>query len=139
MDSKPHPSRNLSNQSEAVIHFLKVLDIDMISLVLDDNRTYQDFKKHVFIQKLAAALDQFVQSGDTYLNHYNGFCNSELCNYRCKGYSFVGNNSGNYFNLIFSVEDGVVNDIYECTEFKCLDENVKTNERIEIDKFKMPF
>ncbi len=78
MDSKPHPSRKLSNQSGVATHFLKVLDIAMISLLLDDNRTYQDVSKPVFLQNWASAMDEFVQSGETYLNHYDGFCNAVL-------------------------------------------------------------
>jgi hypothetical protein len=78
MDSKPHPSRKLSNQSGVATHFLKVLDIAMISLLLDDNRTYQDVSKPVFLQKLASRLNQFIQAGGRNLNHYDGFCNSVL-------------------------------------------------------------
>ena len=54
-------------------------------------------------------------------------------------YSFIGNNSGNYFDLIIEVKDELVNDIYECLSFKCEDEGIHKNENILIDKSDYPF
>ncbi len=129
----------LKTQEDAVLYFLQRLDIAMVSGVLDDNLTYQNFAKPLFIKKLDYALDEFIESGDTYLNRYKGSCNSKSCNYKCKGNSFVGNNSGNYFDLIIDVKDGVVNDIYECFSFKCEDEGIHKNEYIVVDKSDDPF
>jgi ribosomal 50S subunit-associated protein YjgA (DUF615 family) len=94
----------LKTQVDAVLYFLQRLDIDMVSSVLEDNRTYQNFAKPLFIKKLEDAKDEFIEVGDTYLNRYNGSCNSKSCNYKCKGYSFVGNNSANHFDLIIDVK-----------------------------------
>jgi hypothetical protein len=129
----------LNTPEDAVLYFLQRLDIDMVSDILDDNRRYQNFEKSFFIEKLKVAVDEFIEAGDTYLNRYKGFCNSKSCNYKCKGYSFVGNNSNNYFDLIFDVKDGVVKDIYECINFKCDIRGINKSEHIEIDKRGMPF
>ena len=129
----------LKTQADAVLYFLQLLDIDMVSCVLEDKHTYQNFAKPLFIKKLEDALDEFIEAGDTYLNRYKGLCNSKSCNYKCKGYSFVGNNSGNYFDLIIDVNDGVVNDIYECFSFKCENQEIKKNEYIGLDKSDYPF
>jgi hypothetical protein len=93
----------------------------------------------LFIKKLDYALDEFIEAGDTYLNRYEGSCNSKSCNYKCKGYSFVGNNSGNYFDLIIDVKDGVVYDIYECFSFDCENQRIEKNESIVLDKSGDPF
>ena len=130
---------DIKTQSDAVLHFLQHLDIEMIDSVLVPNRTYQDFEKHTFIQKLGYALNELIQSGDTYLNRYPGQCNSEICNFKCKGFTFMGNNSGNYFDLIIDIKEGVVQDIYECSLFKCFNQLVSKNKRIEIDKSALPF
>jgi hypothetical protein len=129
----------LKTQVDALLYFLQHLDIAMVSSVLEDNRTYQNFGKPLFIKKLEDAIDEFIEAGDTYLNRYKGSCNSKSCNYKCKGYSFVGNNSGNYFDLIIDVKDGIVNDIYECFSFKCEDEGIHKNEHIVVDKSDDPF
>jgi hypothetical protein len=129
----------LKTQVDAVLCFLQRLDIAMVSSVLEDNRTYQNFAKPLFIKKLEDALDELIEAGDTYLNRYKGSCNYKSCNYKCIGYSFIGNNSGNYFDLIIDVKDGVVNDIYECFSFKCEDEGIHINEHIVVDKSDDPF
>ena len=130
---------SLQSQFDAALYFLQRLDIDMVSSVLEDGRTYQNFAKPLFIKKLDNALDEFIEEDDTYLNRYEGSCNSKSCNYKCKGYSFVGNNSGNYFDLIIDVKNGVVNDIYECFSFKCEDEGIQRNKNIVVDKSDEPF
>ena len=71
-----------------------------------------------------------LKAGDTFLQCHSGFCNSKLCNYKCKGYSFIGNHSGNYLDMIFEIKDGVVQDMYECSEFKIQVKYLKKNERI---------
>ena len=139
MENKIKTNRNIQSQSDAVLHFLQNLDIDMIDAVLEDNRTYQDLEKHVFIQKLGYALDEFIQSGDTFLNRHPGFCNSEICNYKCTGFSFIGNNSGHHFDLIFDIKEGLVHDIYECTQFKCFGGIVPKNRCIYLDNSELPF
>jgi uncharacterized protein YlbG (UPF0298 family) len=129
----------LNTQADAILYFFQNLDIDMVNSILEDNRTYQDFTKHVFVKKLDYAMDEFLKAGDTYLNRHSGYCNSEKCNLKCKGYTFIGNNSNNYFDLIFDIKDGVVEDIYECRQFRCDKEALVKNSKIEIDKFNLPF
>lgn len=134
MEAQIRKYQHIITQSDAVLHFLQNLDIEMIDAVLEPNRTYQNFQKHIFIQKLGHALDQFIQSGDTYLWRYSGLCDSKTCNYQCSGYTFIGNHSGNYFDLIIDIKKGVVQDMYECIHFKCSDENIVKNRCIEIDE-----
>ena len=139
MENKNITYRNIQSQSDAVLHFLQNLDIEMIDAVLEENRTYQDLEKHVFIQKLGYAFDEFIQSGETFLNRHPGFCNSEICNFKCTGFSFIGNNSRNYFDLIVDIKEGVVHDIYECTKFKCFEGIVPKNRCIYLDNSELSF
>lgn len=129
----------IKTQADAALHFIQQLDIEMLDSILEEDRTYQDFEKHVFLQKLEYAFDEFIQDGDTFLNRYQGFCDSKNCNYKCKGFTFIGNNSSNHIDLIVDIKDGVVVDIYECTLFKSSNETVSKNRRIEIDKLEAPF
>ena len=131
--------RQLKTQADAILYFLQKLDIEMVNSILEDNRTYQDFPKKKFIDKLDDAIDDFLKSGDTFLHAHSGYCNSEKCNFKCKGYTFIGNKSNNYFDLIFDIKEGIVNDIYECTKFKCNEKGLNKNIQIEIDPSNMPF
>ena len=124
----------LKTQAQAVVHFIQQLDIEMVDSLLDDTLEYQDMRKDIFINKLGHAFNEFIESGDTCLNSTKGFCDSVICNYKCKGLSFVGNNSRNFIDLIIEIEDGKVVDMYECTYFKTKENIVVKNKRIEIDK-----
>jgi len=138
-NDKEASTDQVKTQADAIIYFLQKLDIEMVDDILYDNITYQDFKKGIFIQKLGVALDEFIGSGDDFLRCYKGFCKEKLCGYRCGGYSFIGNHSNNYMDLIIKVENGQVLDMYECSSFKNLDYTVKKEERFLIDKTKFDF
>ena len=91
------------------------MDAEMLSLILDDRKTYQEATKEVFIEKLKGAFKKFKKENDTSLTTYPGICQSTECtNTGCKGYSFVGNNSGASLDLIFDEKNGEVNDMYYC-------------------------
>jgi len=124
----------LKTQAQAVVHFIEQLDIEMVDTLLDDMLEYQDMDKDIFINKLGDAFNEFIESGDTRLNSTKGLCDSVICNYKCKGFSFVGNNSGNYMDLIIEIKDGKVIDMYECTYFKTKVVAGIKNKRVEIDK-----
>lgn len=126
-------------QSDAVIYFIKNLDVVMIDALLDEKNTYQDFKKNQFIQKLGVAFDEFINAGDTQLMVSNGFCSQFTCNNQCSGYRFSSNESGLYFDLIIDIENGVVKDIYECSSFLCLAANWNAKKRVLIDRAEYKF
>ena len=130
-------NRNLNTQADAVIYFFQRLDVNMISDILEDNRTYQDFEKPLFVHKLGNAFDEFIKAGDTFLQCHTGFCNSKLCNYKCNGFSFTGNFSGNYLDMIIEIKDGIVQDMYECSEFKMQVKGIKKNKRIVLHTFNL--
>jgi hypothetical protein len=94
------PKKKLTTQEDAVVYFIEQLDIDMVNTLLDNNRTYQDFSKDVFIQKLDEAFDVFLKSGDTCLTRSPGQCHHRDCNLACRGYSFTGNSSKKHLDLI---------------------------------------
>lgn len=125
---------NLTTQADAVIHYIKYLDIDMIETLLDDELTYQDFPKITFIQKFGVAFDEFIQAGDKELFISNGFCNEFICNNQSSGYRFSSKSSGLYFDLIIDIENGQVKDIYECSSFFCFSSDKNANKRVRIDR-----
>ena len=137
MEVKTQKYASIMTQADAVLHFLQHLDIEMVDSVLDPKFTYQKFEKHIFIRKIGYALDEFIESGDTFLYLYPGQCNGERCNYGCKGFTFIGNNSGNYFDLIVDIRDGVVHDMYECCVFKSSELSISENKCIIIDRLNL--
>lgn len=91
------------------------MDTEILSMVLDDNRTYEEATKSVFIGKLEDVFREFKLKGDTELIPSPGHCDFEECtNYGCKGYSFFGNVTNEYLSLILEETGAVVTDIYHC-------------------------
>ena len=125
-------SIKIETQAEALIHFFKKMDIEMIDDILDNDITYQDFRKPFFISKLQIAFETFKKNGDTELISEPGRCNN--CNVCDSGFSFIGNNTGNFIDLIIQSENGKIVDLFECVEFLNADEIITKKERIHIDK-----
>ncbi len=80
---------NISNQEEAIKHFIEQMDIEMIDAFLDARKTYQDMQKEFFLLKLERVFQIFKKSGDIYLIAYQGRCNN--CYKDKLGFTFVGN------------------------------------------------
>lgn len=110
----------LHNHLEAVAYFISQMDIEMVDLLLDDNRTYQDIPKERFIEKLRTAFSKFQEEGDTILIAVPGKCKGSYCSNTGKsGVAFYGNKTKNYLRLVFEIDKKKhVSDIYECFGFK---------------------
>jgi hypothetical protein len=103
---------------EVIIKYFCEMDIEMLEMVLDDGRTYNDARMEVFLKKVDEVFDKFREGGDSELIVYNGAYRSEfLFNEGDICYTFVGNKSRNYINLIFDERNIDVYDIYQCEEF----------------------
>ena len=56
-----------------------------------DTGSFQKLEKGIFINKLGQAFAEFAENGDAFFICYKGLCDSEICNYKCGGFSFVEN------------------------------------------------
>lgn len=126
-----HTKIKISNQTQAIQHFIETMDIEMIDAFLDNDKTYQDLKKSIFIDKLQKALKQFSNYGDTRLFAVEGNCNT--CDKSKTGFTFIGNTSNNYMSIIFDTAGGKIKDLYECSNFKAKQPSLKLKQRIYID------
>lgn len=109
-------TKTLTTKREALVHFFQLMDIEMISLLLNDAPTYQDFPKDVFIEKLSRTFEEFKEKGDTFLNAIQGACS--ICDKSKNGFMFIGNASKQYMSIIFDIEGNVAKDVYECAKMK---------------------
>lgn len=124
----------LKTQFDAVIHFFSKMDADMISTLLDDDKTYQDFSKILFVRKLGDLFFEFSQLGDTFLVLDRGECYG--CSCGVSGYSFVGNKSKSYVDIVFMRDENKkVTDIYECGEFFNKHSKIEKKNRLFLDKY----
>ncbi|MCX6198777.1 MAG: hypothetical protein NTY88_06095 [Bacteroidetes bacterium] len=124
------------NQYEAVIYFMAHLDIEMVSSFLDDDRTYQDFPKYLFISKLIKAFEQFEKADDRVLSLHKGGCAG--CSKGCRGFTFLGK-QGDYMDILFLMEGDEIKDIYECSNFVNDEEVLNKLRSVDIDPLSFPF
>jgi hypothetical protein len=127
--------KDVRTQSDAFLHFMQMLDTQMVDSVLKEDRTYQDLEKPEFMKALSKALDSFTEEGYTHLRCFSGKCGSKKCHYECSGVRFVGDTSSSYMDLIVLVKEGEVQDVFECTSFYCDDGPVEVKKRVWIEGF----
>lgn len=131
---------NLNKKNE-IIKAFEAMNISMLDVLLDDNKTYQDTTKEVFLEKLKALFDCFQREGDTMLLAHNGVCNGEGCSsYGCNGFAFVGNKSKHHLDLVYQEDENDYTDIFHCSSLKFafaeelntqIELNVWDDERVE--------
>ena len=109
-----------NRKKESIVKAITAMDLKTLQLILDENLTYQDATKEIFLGKLKEIFDEFNKSTDTLSAHF-GKCNSKECsNHNKNGVLFCGKNSGKHFNLIIEEDDNEkVRDLYYCSDFKC--------------------
>lgn len=109
-----------NRKKETIVKAIEELDMESLKLILDENLTYQDATKEVFLKKLNDIFNEFKKNNDT-LQSYSGRCGSKDCsNFDKNGMLFCGSNSGKHFNLIIEDDENEnVKDLYYCNVFKC--------------------
>jgi len=106
----------IKTQRDAIIYFFESLDADMIGTLLDDKNVYCDVDKETFVKKLNEVFRTFSCAGNTRLVGFPGVsksARSKRYNYSenesfAHGYSFVGNNSSHFLDLLFVEKGGRV-------------------------------
>jgi hypothetical protein len=108
-----------SSYIKSILHYFTKMDIDNLRLHLKDEYNYEDTTKEIFLNEIEKIFDAHKNLGDTELLIYKGACAGKRCeNCGKKGFRFVGNNSKNYMDLLFEIEDDDIKDIYDCSYFK---------------------
>jgi len=107
------------NYIQNILSYFTSMDIAKLRLHLKDECNYQETTKEIFLNRIEEIFDAYKNSGDTELIIYKGACAGKKCvNCGNKGFRFVGNNSGNYMDLLFEIEGDDIKDIYYCAKFK---------------------
>lgn len=110
---------NLSRH-ELIVKAISEMDIEQLEKLVENY--LNDENKEEFMLNINSQFNIFKANNDTHLIAHSGICGSSSCNnYRSRGYSFTGNVSNNFYNLVFEEENGVCNDICKCFVFKIND------------------
>ena len=124
-----------NRKKETIVQAITAMDLVSLELILDENLTYQDATKEIFLNKLNEIFDEVKNNKDTLQSH-SGKCGSKDCsNHNKNGMLFCGRNSGKHFNLIIEEdENDNIKDLYYCNVFNCNFENKvnKNGKSIEV-------
>lgn len=103
---------------EAVLDCFKNMDAEMLYLLLDNNRTYQDATKEVFVDKVNQVFEKLKSKGDTEILLEKGCCSCPDCTSKdVFGYCFIGNVSRSSLHLMFKKDNESIIDIYRCNSY----------------------
>lgn len=126
--------RALKSHFDAVVYFFTKLDVEMISDLLDCDREYQGFSRHIFIRKLGDLFYDLQMLGDTKLLAMVD--DDPLPVGGNFGVTFEGNNTALYMDVVFEVDDmGFITDIYELSDSVNIDSKFSKRHRVYIDQF----
>lgn len=114
----------------AVKYYLQTMDTEMLDCLLD-RPEYQNFPKKVFLNNLETVFNKFREQKDTFFYSVKSSCQN--CNKGQEGFAFVGNNTGNYINLLFYIENDKIIDLHECGDLKLGYLGVNLNSFVYID------
>ncbi|MCC6413010.1 MAG: hypothetical protein IT270_15210 [Saprospiraceae bacterium] len=124
---------------EALVLALQSMDMAAVKVEVNKLADMNKEEKVQIIGELRAAFKKFRAAGDTFLTTHIGHCMGRHCNFFCKGYSFVGNKSGMYCDLIIKIKDDVAQEINECVHFKNHDVDLRKERRVMLDENRIPF
>ena len=141
MKTTPYSSNgHVNTQLDAVLHFICKMDEEMVEQVLIDEALDVEFDKKIFITKLTNTFEYFREIGDRKLIQINGVCGGFKCDsYKQPGYTFVGDRSKNYINLIVALVDEKVSEIFECSKMRNKIDKKQLQLHIYIDHPGSPF
>ncbi len=101
-------------EKQKLIEAFQSLDFEALQNLLDDNRSYMDVSKDLFLSTLKQKIDEY-EDLKSYENVVEGTCNH--CNKGCKAYKFKAENLPS-LPLYFVEKDGKVTDIYLCNALR---------------------
>jgi hypothetical protein len=101
-------------EKDQLIRAFKSLDFDALQNLLDDNRSYRDVSKDLFLATFKEKINQY-ENLNSYTDVIEGTCNS--CYKGCKAYKFKAEGFPS-LNLFFEEKNGKVTDIRLCNELK---------------------
>jgi hypothetical protein len=112
------------SEKQELIEAFKKLDFEALDILLDDDTSYMDVPKKLFLKRLSKEIIKYDKL-NTYESVKEGICG--FCNKGCKAYKFSAKDCPS-LNLFFEENNGKVTDIYICNDL-----NVESSDENEWD------
>ena len=107
---------------EDVLEGISTLNINWLTYLLDEQNNYLEEPCWVFLKKLSMIFTELREEGDDLLYYYIGEAygvKESAGNCVFTAYRFIGNNSKNYFDILFETNDGHLENIIEPLDITC--------------------
>ena len=126
---------NHKSHEEAIVYFFEHMNSYTIGHYLTEEY-YMGMDLVDFFYALGNAFQELQDRGNKQL--YTKIVECSNCN--MKQYYFKGTKDGSYLHLIFKLENGIVKDLIECREAKCvLPQDIDTEKQVFLDTTTPPF
>lgn len=122
-----------ASRNEDIVKAITAMDMEQLEMVTKNYLS--EYKREEFLKYIKSKFIKFKQNNDTHLIAHSGSCNASDCNIGISGYTFIGNNSNTYCNIIFEQENGVCTDIFKCSSFKVDDIFINKAREKKLDSY----
>jgi hypothetical protein len=126
-----------ASRNKLIVKAISEMDLEQLE-ILTENYLSED-KREEFLKDIKSKFNKFKVNNDTHLIAHSGSCNAYQCNIGASGYTFIGNNSKTYCDIIFENENGVCTDICKCHSFKVDDIFINKAREKKLDIYGKPY
>lgn len=105
---------------EALLHFFKNMDSDMLYEFLPERVCQEKVTKGIFIKAIDTIFNELKAKGDKLILINDNTCKCENClalDFEKRSFAFFGNLSGDFFCLDFNIIEKKVIRVYNIREF----------------------
>lgn len=104
------------NIRDKTVQAIQEMNIDSLEVILNDDKSYIDVSKELFLAKLSSKFEKFKTQGITQFTKVSkGTC--QKCHKGCSGFTFSTKNN-DYLDLIIEEKDNKIIDITQCSAFE---------------------
>lgn len=121
-------------KKEAIVKYISEMNIDMLSLVLENDISFMNLHKCDFLEKLQEKFLEFNKKSITsFSNVIPGICEEDSETNGLEGYKFISSDKKS-LTLLFEEKNNDVIEIYNCDKFRTYQECEET-ESLHISVF----
>ena len=93
-----------ASRNKLIVKAISEMDLEQLEILTENYLS--EYKREEFLKYIKSKFNKFKENNDTHLIAHSGSCNAYDCNKGASGYTFIGNNSNTYCNIIFENENG---------------------------------
>lgn len=110
---------------KTIIEAIKTMNINLLYVLLDDNKPYMDVSKSLFLEQLNSEFNALKENGiEEFIKVSKGSCAD--CFNGCGGFTFLTKNN-DFLDLLFIEKNNKIEDLFLCSTFNNEEQLKKEN------------